>query len=475
MELFRELNEYKKKDIYPFHMPGHKRNSKYREWKLPFDRDITEITGFDNLHHATGILRESQERLSGLYGTRKSFYSVNGSTGAVLAAVSAALPAKGVLLMGRNCHRSVYHAACLRNLRTIYLYPGEDNERSGRPDMSVRPEQVKRAFEKEPEIGAVVITSPAYDGVVSDIASIARVCHEHKAVLIVDEAHGAHLRFSDCFPSSAVDLGADLVIHSLHKTLPAMTQTAALHVCTDLVDPDLVRHYLEVYMTSSPSYILMESLDRCVKYLEQDGEKEFVRYTGLLKDFRNRLSGLQSLRLWRGEGCYDYDISKLVICTDQSGLSGFALSQILLEKYGIALEMESAGEILALTSVGDTEEGFARLGRALQETDPAGKRESASGKRPGYSSGIYPPNRPGQCMTMYSASEAELERVPLVESAGRISGEFVYLYPPGAPLVVPGEYIDGELVRDISMYREEGRSLGGMRDLSEENIWVLKD
>lgn len=132
MELYRKLNEYRKKDIYPFHMPGHKRNRKYSDWRLPFDRDITEITGFDNLHHATGILRESQERLSGLYGTKRSFYSVNGSTGAVLAAVSAVLPPEGTLLMGRNCHRSVYHAACLRNLRTVYLYPEDNGEISGK-------------------------------------------------------------------------------------------------------------------------------------------------------------------------------------------------------------------------------------------------------------------------------------------------------------------------------------------------------
>lgn len=219
------LIEYGSSDIYPFHMPGHKRQ-RLGEF-CPEEIDITEIDGFDNLHHAGGILKEGQERLASLFGSDESFYLINGSTTGILAAICGCMKKGGRILVGRNCHKSVYHAACLMEARAAYLYPEPtDFGIQG----SILPEEAERKLSEYPDVQAVVITSPTYDGVVSDIEAIAKIVHAHGIPLIVDAAHGAHFGFSDGFPQKAIALGADLSVESLHKTLPCYTQTAVLHM-----------------------------------------------------------------------------------------------------------------------------------------------------------------------------------------------------------------------------------------------------
>ena len=212
-----------------------------------------------------------------MYGTRKSFFSVNGSTAGILTAISASVKKGGQILVARNCHKAVYHAIYLRELVPTYIYPQSDNDLGINGSISVS--RVERYLEENPKIEAVFITSPTYDGVVSDVRQIAEAAHKHGIPLIVDEAHGAHFRFSDYFPVSATDLGADVVIQSFHKTLPAMTQTAVLHLCSERVSEKLIRRFLGIYETSSPSYILMSSLDACVAKLEKDSGRLFDEFT----------------------------------------------------------------------------------------------------------------------------------------------------------------------------------------------------
>lgn len=252
-------------------MPGHKRNA----WgELPaqlYRLDITEIDGFDNLHQPEGILKELQEQAAACCGAEESYYLVNGSTGGILSAVSAALPASGHILMARNCHKSAYHAAYLRNLRTSYLYPKmlEDYDIF---DM-VSPEQIEEALDKEPDIQAVLLVSPTYEGRISNIRQISEIVHARGIPLIVDEAHGAHLGWSDAVHENSCRQGADLVIQSVHKTLPALTQTALLHVNGTIVDRERLRRFLHIYQSSSPSYLLMASIDNALQYMERDGKK----------------------------------------------------------------------------------------------------------------------------------------------------------------------------------------------------------
>ena len=228
--LEQKLNELEQSDIYPFHMPGHKRA--FLPFANPYAIDITEIEGFDNLHHATGILQEAQQKAADLYGAKKTYYLVNGSTCGLLAAISAAVPRGGKILVARNCHKAVYHAMYLRQLVPVYLYP-EDTAYGIQGQ--VTPQMVRKQLEQTPDIRAVVITSPTYDGVVSDVQNIADIVHAYGIPLIVDEAHGAHFGFSPEFPENATRLGADAVIMSVHKTLPAFTQTALLHLCSDRI------------------------------------------------------------------------------------------------------------------------------------------------------------------------------------------------------------------------------------------------
>ena len=471
--LYKKLEEYGRLDYYPFHMPGHKRNPLSVAGDFPVRQDITEIDGFDNLHHPVDLIKKAQEDAAGVYGVKESFYSVNGSTGAILAAVSAAVKKNGHILMGRNCHKAVYHAAYLRELKTSYVYPHEDPELGINGGIS--PGRVEMCLEEEPDIEAVLITSPTYDGVVSDVKRIAEVCHAREIPLIVDEAHGAHFRFSDYFPVSAAGLGADLVIHSLHKTLPSLTQTALLHRCSDRVDRDLLARFMGIYQSSSPSYILMASMDACLDKLERDGQQMFVEFTANLERARQRLSKCQYIRLVDQKAdqeseVFDVDRSKLLFSTVRSTLNGRKLSRILREEFHLEVEMEAEQYALALCSVGDTAEGFDRLCAAIEEID---RRESFVYNEETCKKERFRHQELNQLMKISQAMDGLCEKKTLEESIGRTSVEFAYLYPPGIPLVVPGEQITGLLIRQIKSCLEQGFGLQGMRDPSCETICVL--
>lgn len=474
--LYRALEIYSQEDYYPFHMPGHKRNPDTVNTDLPFDRDITEIEGFDNLHHPEGILKKAQETAANVYGTKECYYSVNGSTAALLAAVSAAVPRKGQILVARNCHKAVYHALYLRNLISTYVYPQMDQK--WWINGGISPDKVERALAENPEIKAVLLTSPTYDGVVSDIEKIAEIVHRYEIPLIVDEAHGAHFHFSNYFPTSAAELGADLVIQSFHKTLPSMTQTAVLHNCSDRVDSRLIRRFMGIYQSSSPSYILMASMDACMEKMSSDGNEMFREFTKILEKTRRRLSERKYIRLVSPEigtaGVFDYDRSKLLFSTRYASMTGSELAQILLEKYHIQVEMETEHYVLALAAVGDSEEGFERLCQAIEEIDQEEtqkKKEKREAEEPKAGRTAY--TSLSQFMSITEAMESESEIRKLEESVGRISAEFGYLYPPGIPLIVPGEQITGQFIRNMRIYMEEGLYLQGLEDYTNETIRVV--
>lgn len=476
--LYKELAFYGNSDYYPFHMPGHKRNRAIIDADFPFERDITEIDGFDNLHHPVGLILEAEKRTAGLYGSKECFFSVNGSTAALLAAVSACVKRGGQILMARNCHKAVYHAVYLRDLKPTYVYPHIEHELG--INGGITPSRIKRALEENSEIEAILITSPTYDGIVSDVAGIARIAREYEIPLIVDEAHGAHFRFSDYFPVSAVNLGADIVIQSLHKTLPSMTQTAVLHRCSDLVSSDMLKRFMGIYQSSSPSYILMASMDACMDKLEKDGSELYRKYTENLKKLRERLEQCRYIRLATSDligkaGIFDYDRSKLLFFTKETSLTGKILHEILRTEFHIQMEMESEQYVLGITSVGDTEEGFERLCGAIEEIDhrESLKKKSQNNKNEkNIPSGSYPCVQLKQMMGIASAMESVSRRCPLEESIGKISTEFVYLYPPGIPILVPGEQITGQFVRNVRRYMEQGLDLQGLSDYTNKTICI---
>ena len=476
-DLYEQLSAYGASDFYPFHMPGHKRN--FHLLADPYAIDITEIDGFDNLHHAETVLLEAQRRAAQLYGAEETFYLVNGSTCGILSAVSACTKRGETILMARGCHKAAYHALLLNDLHAKYLYPPADMTRGILG--AIQPEQVRSALDAHPEIHTVLLTSPTYDGVVSDIKSIAEIVHERGGALIVDEAHGAHFGMHPYFPKRALVCGADLVINSVHKTLPALTQTALLHVQGPRIDRERLRRYLGIYQSSSPSYVFMAGIDRCIGLLEQQGAELFEVFTRHLEQLRGILSGLQMLHLVDGKEdgllAFDYDRSKIVISTERSGITGAQLSELLRTRSHLEMEMDAPQYVTAITAIGDTQEGLERLGRALLKIDT--KLGQGSGNSvlnqsiPDLS--VLMADAGKEVMSIAQANDARKCEVRLEESGGRISGEFVYLYPPGIPFLAPGERIPERLPEQLARCRELGLQLQGMADYTGEKIRVIED
>lgn len=482
--MYQQLISYGESDVYPFHMPGHKRRA--LPFPNPYTIDITEIDGFDNLHHAEGLIREAEERAAELYGADRSYYLVNGSTCGLLAAICAAARRGDKVLAARNCHKAVYHAVSMQGLAVEFLYPAITR---GDLQGQITAAQVEEALTKHPDIAVVILTSPTYEGIVSDVAAIAACCHAHGAALIVDEAHGAHFGFGAGFPENAVRLGADAVIMSLHKTLPSFTQTALLHCNGTRIDPGRVARYLGVYETSSPSYLFMAGMDACIDLLREQGAELFAEYRRRLDAFYRDTADLAQLHVMRREDlckeeAYDWDDSKLIIYAGAMG--GEALHQQLLGHYHLQMEMVSADYVLGMTSLMDTDEGMRRLVTALHEIDEKNRRmaephETAEENRKteldgevpeaGFSARMYRENP--RRMQIYQALDLPYREVPLDEAVGKMAADYVYLYPPGIPLIVPGEVITEEFIRHIRECRERKLNVEGQGNLAPGRIKIV--
>lgn len=433
-ELHEALYKHAKKDITPWHMPGHKRKLEFN--KNAYELDITEIEGFDNLHYSTGILKAEQEKASKLFGAKKTLFLVSGSTVGILTAIAAAVPSGGKLIMARNCHKAAYNGAYLRGIKTDYLIPAK---RLDGLMGEITPAEVERLIEKNLDGAAVFITSPTYDGVVSDIEKISKIAHAHGMLLIVDAAHGAHFGFNKDFPESPVNKGADIVIMSTHKTLPSPTQTALLHICSDLVDVTKVERFFDCYETSSPSYLLMTGISDCVEIIDSKGDELFKRFSQNLDDFYEKIADLKHLKLARTD-----DKSKIIIKTDgvtleDKALTGYELYDMLRVDFGQELEMATADYVLAIATVMDEKSDFDRLRDAILEID----KKCGSEKPKDYDTDIYV--TPQKKYDLYQALDMDTEELNVDKTAGRVSAQWIYAYPPGIPVVVPGEIISSKI------------------------------
>lgn len=467
MNLYENLRSYSTSGIYPMHMPGHKRNPAL-QMENPYGWDVTEVEGTDNLHHPSGVIRELLDRMKLVYGTEESRLLVNGSTSGVLTAISSCVRRGDTILMDRNCHRSVYHAVYLLELDPVYLYP-ETDETTG-ISLGIRKEQAEEALDRHPEAVCVIVTSPTYEGVLSDVEGIAVCAHEKGIPLVVDEAHGAHFpwghRIWQDIPDSAIRQGADLVVQSLHKTLPALTQTAVLHRCSDRVDPERIQRYLDIYETSSPSYVLMASVAQCMEWMERENEKAFKQYRKNQQTFCQKAKEWKCLSLWERQ---EKDPTKLVI---QSGpLTGRGLSGILREQYQIQVEMEGAGYVLAMTSICDTEKGWQQFAAALTGIDRSlwQSGETMPERQKKLSRNVFIPAGTKR-KTLYEALHCPHRSVSLADSLGKTAAEYAFIYPPGVPFLVPGEEITSEVLEQIRQAQEGSLNLMGLKD--ETGRWI---
>lgn len=463
-QLWDKLGDLSRSNMYPYHMPGHKRNAGCgMDTALFFDHDITEIDDFDNLHDARDIIMDCQNRANALYKAGETYFLVNGSTCGVLSAISAVTGDGDTILTARNCHKSLYHAAYLRNLKLEYLYP----QRISGYDFcgAVKPEDIDAALKSGTSIKAVFITSPTYEGVYSDVRAIADIAHSYGVALIVDEAHGAHLGISDRISEGAIEGGADIVIHSLHKTLPSITQTALLHVNGTIVDRDRLKRFLRIYQTSSPSYLMMASIDDCITYMTANGNlwaDSLMSYHDKIIDATRQLQHLEI-----PDDKIVNDPCKVVISCRNTSISGSQLYDLLRTRYALQPEMACETYVLMIITGMDTIEGIDRLIEAVEDID----------RRLGFARDMRLKNdtlstdtAPKAIKTLRDAWDSGFEEVILESAVGRIAGDFVNLYPPGIPIIVPGEEISQDIVSTIRDSLSKGLNVQGISETGKIRV-----
>ncbi len=491
--LFQKLKEYGEGDAYPFHMPGHKRSLESGPLSSLYQYDITEIDDFDNLHQPEGILMHAQERAAGLYHSEETYFLINGSTSGILSAVSAVAHRGKKLIVARNCHKAVYHAAFLNRLEMEYIYPVILSEYYLADGINTRQveQKIKEIAEKENislqkisrTIAGIILTSPTYDGILSDVKGIVELAHRYDIPVIIDQAHGAHFGFHPSYPENAVREGADIVIHSVHKTLPAPTQTALLHRNGTLVDRNTVRKYLRIYQSSSPSYLLMAGIDTCMEILEKEGNVRLNQLLNMRKDFIGQIRKLQYIYAYPSMAECEVDRKdvwksgmadpgRLVLVVKEGYLTGQELYDILRKKYHLQMEMCGEDYVVAILSMMDKKEGFDRLVEALTEIDSDIEkfREILTHKQEGkqFISGM---RRPQISVPIWKAFGETGKELPLAEADGKIVTDFVNLYPPGIPLLIPGEKVDREMVELIEKYLKNGYTLQGIsKSETGENV-----
>ena len=470
--MYKQIRDYLARDIYPFHMPGHKRNPQFMPPNL-YELDLTEIPGMDVLSTPTGMIYDLQQKIANFYGADHSFFLVNGSSAGIIAAICATCADGDTLVVPRNAHASVYNGMVLSGAVPMYIMPQFTTD-------GLAGGICPSALDDMPQGAAVLVVSPTYEGFVSDIQAIAQKVHSRGGILIIDEAHGAHFAFHKRFPVSALQLGADIVVQSLHKTLPAPSQCAVLHVKNGRVDVNRIKFLINAVQTSSPSYILMAVCDFVLQKLWQQPEL-FDAYVERLDNFR--AAAVTSLRarpaiFLTHESCRSssHEVKNSAIFATDPGKLLFTtpydaetIAQAMAREYKVQVEMAAGRYILAMTSVADTDEGFDRLKRAIvgygQVVAKTGVCNgiSAVGASPRPTANLIPEMviPPREAVRMPSLE------IPWEEAAGQISAQLIAKYPPGIAIVAPGERIphsidkQSETIRIITSSRPVAGNLEG--------------
>ncbi len=459
----------------PMHMPGHKRNTMLAPYlkTLAAELDITEIKGFDHLHAPGGVLQEAMEDAAVVFGANRTFFLVNGSTVGILAAIRAVTAPGDSVLLARNCHRSVYHALALNSLKPYFIYPQTNLRYQIAASLSVK--KIESAIAQHQDARVLIVTCPTYEGVMSDLTAIIALAHRHGLTVIVDEAHGAHLGFSPYFPTGAVAAGADIVIQSLHKTMPSLTQTALAHVRSPALASEMQRQ-LSVFETTSPSFLLLASIDGCVRLIRQRGEELFAQWAAALSAFDQKASRLKHLRVLgygkeRGrnlENVFGLEPSKIFISTLNTNVNGYELAELLRNRFSTEPEMITPQGVLAMTGMGDTVFTMERLGDSLLAID----KELTPAK-----SVKVPLMAPEMRITVpiATAERAPFILLPIEDTEGYVLAENITVYPPGIPVIVPGEVMNQQAIRYLLAAREAGNTILRSRSDVDGQVAVLRD
>ncbi|WP_010235700.1 aminotransferase class I/II-fold pyridoxal phosphate-dependent enzyme [Clostridium arbusti] len=476
--LFNALMEYVDRDTIPFHVPGHKKgqgvDEEFKKFigENPFKIDVTVFKLVDSLHHPTGPIKKAQQLAADAYGSKAAFISVHGTSGAIEAMIMSVVSNNDKILIPRNVHKSVTGGIILSGATPVYMQPELDKEVGIAHGVS--PETVEETLKENPDAKAVLIINPTYYGVATDIKKIAKIVHSYDIPLIVDEAHGPHLGFNDKLPISAINAGADMCAQSTHKIIGALTQCSLLHVCSDRIDMHRVQQILNIMQTTSPSYILMASLDCARRQIALHG-KELLDYAIDLctyaRDEINKIPGFYCFgkEILQNNGIFAFDPTKVTITCRDLGITGYDLDMILSDQYHIQMELSDLYNVLIVGSFGDTKKNMDRLIEVLKEIS---KKYYGKGEKK--SDFIDIPPIPDQILIPREAFNSTKVPVSINDSIGMVSGEFLMAYPPGIPVLCPGEIITKEIVDYVRRLKATGLYVQGTEDPDVEIIKVVK-
>lgn len=475
--LFDALKRHANSNPIQFHIPGHKKGAgmdpDFREYIGPnvLDIDLINIAPLDDLHQPVGVILEAQQLAADAFGADATFFSVQGTSTAIMAMILTVCGHGDKIIVPRNVHKSILSAIIFAGARPVFLSPVRD--RNLGIDHGVTTQAVRRALERHPDAAAVLIINPTYFGVCANLKEIVDLVHEYDIPVVVDEAHGALIHFSDELPLSAMQAGADMAATSVHKLGGSMTQSSVLNVRTGLISTHRVQTILSLLTTTSTSYPLLASLDTARRQLALRGEALAARAVELANKARaavNEIPGLYSFGedILGDEATFNFDPTKLTIHVRKLGITGYDAENWLRDHYRIEVELSDMYNILCLITPGDDEQSVGTLVEALRQM-----AESFHGTREVQEIVVKIPEIPHLSLTPRDAFYGETELIPFRESAGRIIAEFIYVYPPGIPILLPGEIISQENIDYIVDHLDVGLPVKGPEDRSIANVKVI--
>lgn len=473
--IYEALQKFRRKRVVPFDVPGHKRGRGNPELvELLGEKcvglDVNSMKPLDNLCHPISVIREAEKLTADAFGAKNAFLMVGGTTSAVQNMILSVCKAGDKIILPRNVHKSVINAMVLCGAIPVYVNPKINSELGIALGMEFS--CVEEAIKNNPDAVAVFVNNPTYYGICSDIKSIVKLAHSYGMKVLADEAHGTHFYFNKNLPISAMEAGADMAAISMHKSGGSLTQSSILLTNTN-VNADYVRQIINLTQTTSASYLLLSSLDISRRNLALRGEESFEKVAKMAEYARNEINQIGGYyaygkELINGTSVFDFDITKLSIYTLGNGLAGIEVYDLLRDEYDIQIEFGDFGNILAYISIGDRIQDIERLVGALADIERLYKKDKA-----GMLSGEY--IQPEVVVTPQKAFYSEKVSLPIKEAAGKICGEFVMCYPPGIPILAPGEMITQEIAEYIMYAKEKGCSMQGTEDPEVNNINVLKE
>lgn len=473
--VYEALLKYKKMRVVPFDVPGHKQGRGNPELtsflgKDCLSVDVNSMRPLDNLTHPISVIKQSQSLAAQAFGAEHAFFMVNGTTGAVQAMIMYACKTGQKIILPRNVHRSAINALVVNGAVPVYVNPGVD-KRLGIP-LGMHLEDVREAIRQNPDAKAVLVNNPTYYGICSDIKSIVKIAHENNMLVLADEAHGTHFSFGEGLPVSAMAAGADMSAVSMHKTGGSLTQSSILLAGRN-INEGYLRQVINLTQTTSASYLFLASLDISRRNLALNGKEIFRKVLEFAEYARaeiNNIGGFDafSKELVNGSDIFDFDRTKLSVYTRDIGLAGIEVYDILRDKYDIQIEFGDLGNILAIISVGDRSLEIERLISALAEIKRLYSKDKAGMFDHEYIS-------PEVVLKPKAAFYSKKRMLPVEQSLGYVSGEFVMAYPPGIPILAPGEKITKEIQDYIKYSKEKGCFLTGTEDMSVENINIVEE